>query len=143
MSKYMLNDSNAINDWNPFVVGDFNLPGTWSDPYKYARTLDLPSKLDKEHIPEPSPICEFGVTSALGSFLRGGTFCDPPYKKPPKVSCPMSRNLVPEQLYEPGMWTYQGEVETSILPPNADRAVFVTFLVVVIIAALLACSRKA
>jgi len=55
----------------------------------------------------------------------------------------MSRNLVPEQLYEPGMWTYQGEVETSIFPPNADRVVFVIFLVVVIIAALLTCSRKA
>lgn len=142
MSKFMLNDSNAINDWNPFVVGDFNLPGTWSSPYKYSRTLDLPSKLDKDHIPEPSPICEFGVTSALGSFLRGGTFCDPPYKKSPKVSCPMTRPLVPEQNYEPGMWTYQGEMDSGIFPPNADRAVLITFLVVMIIAMLLACSRK-
>ena len=142
MSKFMLNDSNAINDWNPFVVGDFNLPGTWSSPYNYSRTLDLPSKSDKDQIPEPSPICEFGVTSALGSFLRGGTFCDPPYKKLPNVSCPMSRPLVPEQNYEPGMWTYLGDMDSGIFPPNADRAVLITFLVVMIIIMLLACSRK-
>jgi hypothetical protein len=141
MSKFMLNDSNAINDWNPFVVGDFELPGTWSDPYKYSRTLDLPSPADKDHIPEPSPICEFGVTSALGSFLRGGTFCDPPYKKPSKVSCPMSRPLVPEQNTEPGMWVSLS-TDSKLLSPNAGRISFTVILVFIIIALLVFRSRK-
>ena len=143
MSKFMLNDSNAINDWNPFVVGDFQLPGTWSEPYKYSRTLDLPSPVDKDHIPEPSPICEFGVTSAIGSFLRGGTFCDPPYKKPPTVSCPMSRPLVPQQNTEPGAWvSLSSKSKSKLLGPNTGRISFTVILVFMIIALLVLGSRK-
>lgn len=142
MSKFMLSDSNAINDFNPFVMGDFSLPGTWSDPYDYSRTLGLPSPSDKDHIPEPSPICEFGVTSAIGSFLRGGSFCDTPYKKPPTVSCPMSRPLVPQQNTDPGMWVSSLSTDDSFFGPNSSRVSFIVILVFAIIALLALRSRK-
>ena len=140
MSEFMLDDSNAINDWNPFVVGDFNLPGTWSDPYTYSRTVGAPSA-DKDRAPEPSPICDFGVTSAIGSFLRGGAFCDTPYKKPPSVSCPMSRPLVPERNIDTGR-SVSLSTEYSALGPNAGRISFTVMLVFMIIAMLVLRSRK-
>lgn len=101
MSKYMMNDSNAINDWNPFVVGDFNLPGTWSAAWPYSRVKV--AKDPVEEAMEPSPACSYGITSAMGSFLRGGSFCG--LQEEPVVSCPMSRPLVPEQLSDDGRWS--------------------------------------
>lgn len=105
MSKYMLNDSNAINDFNPFVVGEFNLPGTWSDAYPYDRTGIVTDKESMFEESEESPLCRWGVTATTDN-LRGGLECEVPFKQPPKVSCPMERDLVPRQLTDPGAWTY-------------------------------------
>jgi hypothetical protein len=103
MSGHMLSDSNTINDYNPFVVGEMNLPGAWSADWPYSKhKVPVEEIIDKE---EGSPICDWGVTAAIGSFLRGGSFCG--LGKDNAVSCPMSRNLVPEQLTDPGIWTYQ------------------------------------
>lgn len=104
MSGHMLSDSNTINDYNPFVVGEMNLPGAWSADWPYSEHQD---PIDKAMLPdkeESSPICDWGVTAATGSFLRGGSFCG--LGEDNAVSCPMSRNLVPEQLTDPGIWTY-------------------------------------
>ena len=92
----MLSDSNAINDFNPFVVGDFNLPGTWSADWPYTHT---PSVLDKEAMfdkDESSPLCSWGSTAGDGTV----DVCNPPYEFAPKVSCPMTRPLEPEQLWD-------------------------------------------
>ena len=109
MSNYMINDSNAINDWNPFVVGDFNLPGTWSAAWPYSRVNVVKDPV--EEAMEPSPACSYGITSAMGSFLRGGSFCG--LQKEPIISCPMSRPLVPEQLYDEGRWTLYPKSKTQ------------------------------
>ena len=103
MSEYMLDDYNQINDINPFVVKDFSLPGTWSDPYKFAphketdqsksEGLDSVAQWDTDY---KSPSCSM---VALGD--KTVSFCNPG-----EPNCPMSRPLVPEQLFDHGMWTY-------------------------------------
>ena len=132
MSRYMLSDSNTINDYNPFVVGEMNLPGAWSADWPYSAHQDpieeaiLP---DKE---EGSPICDWGVTAATGSFLRGGSFCG--LGSDNAVSCPMSRNLVPEQLTDPGIWTYwpkKGQMRAEPVP------LWIIIAILVIVAAAL------
>lgn len=102
MSEYMLDDYNLINDINPFVVKDFSLPGTWSDPYPYKEPeqsksdgLDSVAQWDT---PYKSPGCSM---VALGD--KTVSFCNQPQET---VSCPMSRPLEPQQNFEPGMWNY-------------------------------------
>ena len=117
MSSYMLSDSNTINDYNPFVVGEMNLPGAWSADWPYSAHQDPIDKAIAPDKEEGSPICDWGVTAATGSFLRGGSFCG--LGKDNAVSCPMSRNLVPEQLTDPGVWTYwpkQGQRQGQSVP---------------------------
>jgi hypothetical protein len=126
----MLSDSNAINDYNPFVVGEMNLPGAWSADWPYSAhqdPIDTAMLPDKE---EGSPICDWGVTAANGSFLRGGSFCG--LGKESAVSCPMSRNLVPEQLSDPGIWTYRSK--NTRKPVGVSIPVWGIFLVLIFIA---------
>ena len=99
-SKSMLCDRNLINDINPFWA---NPPGTWSDPYPYA--TPGPLEEPKPHKDEPSPICGWGVTAGDNTV----SVCKPPYNFPPKKSCPMSRPLVPMQLFENGLWSLDKE----------------------------------
>ena len=126
MSEYMLSDSNTINDYNPFVVGEMNLPGAWSADWPYSEHQDPFEKAmgpDKE---QGSPICDWGVTAANGSFLRGGSFCG--LGQEGAVSCPMTRNLVPEQLTDPGIWTYwpkKGRVEENPVSSWVIISIFV------------------
>jgi hypothetical protein len=96
MSEYMLDDYNQINDINPFVVKDFSLPGTWSDPYKFAPHKEELDSVAQWDTPYKSPSCSM---VALGD--KTVSFCNPG-----EPNCPMSRPLVPEQLFDPGMWNY-------------------------------------
>ena len=96
MSEYMLDDYNQINDINPFVVKDFSLPGTWSDPYEFAPHKEVIEEEAQWDTPYKSPACSM---VALGD--KTVSFCNPG-----EPNCPMSRPLVPEQLFDPGMWNY-------------------------------------
>lgn len=98
MSEYMLDDYNLINDINPFVVKDFSLPGTWSDPYKFAPHKEVAEEEAQWDTPYKSPGCSM---VALGD--KTVSFCNTPQET---VSCPMSRPLEPQQNFEPGMWNY-------------------------------------
>ena len=99
----MLNDSNAINDFNPFVVGDFNLPGAWSAAWPYDHTEKVTDKESMFDDESESPLCGWGVTAATDN-LRGGMTCEVPFKEPKKVACPMERDIYPRQLTDPGAW---------------------------------------
>ena len=127
MSKYMISDSNTINDYNPYVVGEMNLPGAWSADWPYSEHQDpIEEAMDPDKENE-SPICDWGVTAANGSFLRGGSFCG--LGQESVVSCPISRNLVPEQLTDPGIWTYWSkngyQVKEKPIPLWVIVAIFV------------------
>jgi len=99
-------DFKLINKINPFVVGEMNLPGTWSDPYPYAQYYM--NRKDSEHKPiecavEPScdtaksPICASGITAGDHTI----DMC-----RPTKPNLPMCRPLYPERNIDPGMWVY-------------------------------------
>ena len=101
-----LSDSNLINKINPFVVGEMNLPGTWSDPYPYAQYyLDRKDSENKsiECAVEPScdteksPICATAITAGDHTI----DMC-----RPTKPNLPMCRPLYPERNIDPGMWVY-------------------------------------
>ena len=93
----MLDDYNLINDINPFVVKDFSLPGTWSDPYPYKEPEQSKSEGPAQwDTPYKSPACSM---VALGD--KTVSFCNPT-----EPNCPMSRPLEPQQNFEPGMWNY-------------------------------------
>ena len=94
----MLDDYNLINDINPFVVKDFSLPGTWSEPYKFSPYKEPVEEDAQWDTPYKSPGCSM---IALGD--KTVSFCN---QSQETVSCPMSRPLEPQQNFEPGMWTY-------------------------------------
>lgn len=100
----MLDDYNVINDINPFVVKDFSLPGTWSDPYKFAPDKEVVEEKAQWEVPYKSPACSM---VALGD--KTVSLCDKPQDT---ISCPMSRPLEPRQNFEAGMWTLYPKKET-------------------------------
>lgn len=63
MSKYMLNDEDAINDVNPFVTYDFSLPGSVRQTSGFEDFVEMKPPL---HIPltNKSVFCETGLCKA-------------------------------------------------------------------------------
>lgn len=96
MSEYMLDDYNQINDINPFVLKDFSLPGSRSASGDFAPHKEQDDEKTQWDTPYESPACSM---PALGD--KTVSFCDPV-----ETTCPMSRPLLPEQLFDPGMWNY-------------------------------------
>ncbi len=129
-SKTMLCDKNLINDINPFWS---NPPGTWSDPYAYAKAGGNDS-LSVEDTIEKSPICNWGVTAGDNTV----SLCDPPFKFPKKKSCPMSRPLVPTQNFEDGLWSLDKEVKKMSMSLRPCTII----LIVLVIIALIRFSRR-
>lgn len=132
----MLNDSNAINDFNPFVVGEFNLPGTWSAAWPYDHTAivtDKESMFDGDE--DESPICDWGVTSTTDN-LRGGMTCRVPFKEPKKVACPMERDIVPRQLSDPGAWVKTKD-QVSVHKKKGIPTHLILILIILLVAGVL------
>tara|TARA_R110000803_G_scaffold122041_4_gene190054 strand:- start:87 stop:479 length:393 start_codon:yes stop_codon:yes gene_type:complete len=123
MSEYMLDDYNLINDINPFVVKDFSLPGTRSEPYGFAPHKEAPEDDAQWDTPYESPGCSM---IALGD--KTVSFCNPG-----EPNCPMSRPLEPQQNFEPGMWTYQKKKVVKRVDGGADWTLFALVVLCVII----------
>ena len=134
-------DSALIDNINPLVwVKEFNLPGTWSDPYPYAEYV--PEQTQVNSVPcavEPScdtaksPICDFGVSAGDGTI----GMCMP---TPP--NCPMSRRLVPMRNIDPGMWVYNKEDRKSKTKSSSDNLSGILILVILIILIMYRSSAK-
>lgn len=93
MSKNMLNDNNAINDFNPFVQGEFFLPGTSRKPQEFDRH-PLPRQVEEDAVAsEQSVICDYGITAGSKTI----DMC-----RPIKPNCPLSRPLVPGRNIDRG-----------------------------------------
>lgn len=60
MSKFMLNDEDAINDINPFVTHDFSLPGSVRQTSNFSDFQEVPPS---EGLPvkEKSVYCDYGL----------------------------------------------------------------------------------
>lgn len=84
MSANMLSDANTINDFNPFVMGDFSLPGASRKPHAFEmHTAPKEPPAPKE---PTSPICDYGITAGWRTI----DMC-----RPQEPNCPLSRPLVP------------------------------------------------
>jgi hypothetical protein len=89
----MLSDSNTINDFNPFVQGDFSLPGASRKPQEFDRH-PLPRQVEKDPFAsEQSVMCDYGITAGSKTI----DMC-----RPPEPNCPLSRPLVPGRNIDRG-----------------------------------------
>jgi hypothetical protein len=83
MSKYMLNDEDAINDVNPFVSHDFSLPGGVRQTGNFEDFTEMRSE---PGIPEKqrSVYCDYGLCAESTN------------------ECSLSRPLHPRRNIDPG-----------------------------------------
>ena len=91
MSKFMIEDEDAMDRVNPFVQHDFSLPGTVRSPSEFARH-DREKDIDvlDEYV---SPACEQATTAGW----RGADMC-----QAIKPNCPISRPLYPGRNIDKG-----------------------------------------
>lgn len=92
MSRHMLHDSNNINGFNPYVMGDISLPGAIGKPHPMGK-FPTPIKEHEGVKEERSPICDYGITSGW----RTVDMC-----RPPKPNCSLSRPLLPGRNIDRG-----------------------------------------
>jgi hypothetical protein len=125
MSKDMLSDSNTINDFNPYVMGDFSLPGASRKPQEFDRH-PLPQQVASDPFAaQPSVMCEYGITAGDKTI----DMC-----RPGTPNCPLSRPFVPGRNIDRG-FTVQKFVEnvkhnTEVI---AERACGISLPVLVLI----------
>jgi len=98
----MLSDSNAINDFNPFVMGDISLPGTSRQPQQFDRHPIPRQYKEMTVVTESSPICEYGITAGSKTI----DMCHPT-----KPKCSLSRPLIPGRNIDRGFTVLKKNVE--------------------------------
>ena len=93
MSKYMLSDSNNVNNFNPFAQREMSLPGASRKPQEYDRH-PLPSQMFNDPFEtESSVMCDYAITAGSKTI----DMC-----RPPKPNCPLSRPLIPGRNIDRG-----------------------------------------
>jgi hypothetical protein len=160
-SAIMLDNANALNDVNPFVIDG---PGTSNKPYGFS-----PEVPDKDHITcdsygcsvpsfkpelesqkyvekkvsdspwepiEKPPLCPWGINVPTNGSLNAPPSCLVPIKNP--VSCPMKRPLEPTQEFIPDLYTlipYKDPLPTQLQTLSApDYSLFIIiFLIAVLV----------
>ena len=129
MSKDMLSDSNTLNDFNPYVMGDFSLPGASRKPQAFDRH-PLPRQEADPFVSEKSVICDHGITAGSKTI----DMC-----RPSEPNCPLSRPLVPGRNIDRGFTTTFENIKhnTKVI---AERAcgISIPMLIVIFLILLLA-----
>ena len=125
MSKHMLSDSNTINDFNPYVMGDFSLPGASRKPQAFDRH-PLPAQKREPVVDEKSPLCEYGITAGD----RTVDMC-----RPPKPNCSLSRPLLPGRNIDRGFTVARvvEEAKKSVEKTVEQTSVQVWFIIFLIL----------
>ena len=103
MSAHMLSDANTINDFNPFVMGDFSLPGASRKPHAFemhTTPKEPPAPKDPT-----SPICDYGITAGWRTI----DMC-----RPQEPNCPLSRPLVPGRNIDYGFTRTIGKAADGV-----------------------------
>lgn len=111
MSKDMLSDSNTINDFNPYVMGDFSLPGASRKPQEFDRH-PLPRQESDPFIDEKSPICDYGITAGSKTI----NMC-----RPTKPNCSLSRPFIPGRNIDRGFTNMKRNIE-KVAEKVAEKA---------------------
>jgi hypothetical protein len=134
MSKHMLSDSNSINNFNPFVMGVFSLPGASRKPHEFEK---FPISVQEETFPDDndtSPMCDYGITAGDNTI----DMC-----RPPGVGlCSLSRPLLPERNIDRGLVDKANYKKSKVkkskvtkvtgFPTEAAMAALIVFLILLI-----------
>jgi hypothetical protein len=113
----MLSDSNTINDFNPYVMGDFSLPGASRQPQAFDRH-PLPRQESDPFVHKESPICDYGITAGSKTI----DMC-----RPSKPNCSLSRPLVPGRNIDRGFTTTFKQETKKVMEKVAEKACSLTF----------------
>jgi hypothetical protein len=165
-SYVMLNDENALNDINPFVIDG---PGSWRKPYGFASGVpdkdqvqctnygcSLPSSnpmlekqtyIEKKASTSPwepiekTPLCDWGINASTNGSL------DAPNCRPPKnpVSCFMGRPLEPTQEFVPDLYTqipYRDPLPKQLQSGGESPIKFEYILVATVLVAILVIAKR-
>ena len=161
-SMMMLNDVNALNMVNPFVIDG---PGTSNKPYGYSPgvpdkdqvqcdsygcslpssqpSLDRQSYIEKKVSRSPwepvdrNPLSPWGINASTNGSLDAPMYREPKNPKP----CFMGRPLEPTQEFLPDLYTqipYRDPMPVELRKPSET---FPILAVVILIGALLALTR--
>jgi hypothetical protein len=165
-SYIMLNDENALNTINPFMV---NGPGASRKPYGFAPEApdkdqvrctnygcSLPPKnpnlrhqsyIEKKATMSPwepiekTPLCSWGINAQTNGSL------DAPSCKSPRnpVVCPMGRALEPTQEFVPDLYTqipYRDPVPRQLQPSSGFTMRYEYILAVTVLFAVLVIAKQ-
>ena len=125
MSKDMLSDNNTINDFNPYVMGDFSLPGASRKPQDFDRH-PLPVQEKKFPVEHRSPMCEYGITAGDQTI----DMC-----RPSKPNCSLSRPLLPGRNIDRGFTVLFDNVKKST---ENTHGLMIPMLLIIILILLIA-----
>lgn len=117
MSKYMLSDKNTMNKINPFVMSDFSLPGSWSEPKPYS-----------DDVSTPPQICSEGISAGD----RASDVCSVI-----EPNCPMSRLLEPTRDYEYDIIKEVPMKKKKVMYNHVDNETQPNYVIYIIIAIVL------
>ena len=131
MSRHMLSDDNTINDFNPYVMGDFSLPGAIGKPQPFGKfPVPVQENGDKD---ETSPICDYGITSGWRTI----DMC-----RPPEPNCSLSRPLLPGRNIDRGFTANVkkvfDEVKKSVEKTGKHCGLNVYMLIIIVLILLIA-----
>lgn len=128
MSKHMLSDTNTINDFNPYVMGDFSLPGASRQPHAFDSYPTAPVQMNTYHVDEESPLCSYGITAGDNTI----DMC-----RPPAPNCPLSRPLLPGRNIDRGFTVSSPDekkkVKGSTLAMNMLTGVFIIMILILLL----------
>ena len=134
----MLTDSNVINNFNPFVVGDMNLPGTYNEPYEYSEGSVVDTMV-RNDIQEPlSNICDVARTAGDGTV----NWCNGKGKIFKKCN---NQPFYPQRFIDPGFTdyscngggypsSYKWDVLNDFIKPNLLMLGFLLILFIILLA---------
>ena len=127
MSKDMLDDTNTINDFNPYVMGDFSLPGASRQPHAFDSYPKAPVDMNPTFpVDEESPLCSYGITAGDNTI----DMC-----RPVAPNCPLSRTLLPGRNIDRGFTVEKKQVEKRKGLLDVNMIVIIVLMILILLLA--------
>ena len=127
MSKDMLDDTNTINDFNPYVMGDFSLPGASRQPHAFDSYPTAPVEMNPTFpVDEESPLCSYGITAGDNTI----DMC-----RPVAPNCPLSRPLLPGRNIDRGFTVEKKKVEKKKSILDVNMIIIIVLMILILLLA--------
>ena len=127
MSKDMLDDNNTINDFNPYVLGEFSLPGASRQPHAFDSYPTEPVEMNTPFPDdEDSPLCSYGITAGDSTI----DMC-----RPVTPNCPLSRPLLPGRNIDRGFTIKKKPVEKNKSLLDVNMIIIIVLMILILLLA--------